>query len=139
MYWRSDCQSQRKAPAAFQPAPIRLIGLNVLAVVALPKTTAAGAMATARFAVYGRSPPYKRARRTHGYGSTAVLPGGCADRVRMDRQARREHLKGLLEELREQRKADVDQVLMELVHFVFELDDEMRRLNTQISKIERRG
>jgi hypothetical protein len=56
----------------------------------------------------------------------------------MDRSARREHLEGLLEELREQRKVDVDQVLMELVHFAFELDDEVTALNAQISKLERR-
>lgn len=55
----------------------------------------------------------------------------------MDRQARRDHLEGLLEELREQRKVDVDQVLMELVHFVFELDDDVRSLAAQISKLER--
>jgi len=56
----------------------------------------------------------------------------------MDRRARREHLEGLLEELREQRKVDVDQVLMELVHFVFELDDEVRNLNARISQLKRR-
>lgn len=55
----------------------------------------------------------------------------------MDRSARREHLEGLLGELREQRKVDFDQVLMELVHFVFELDDEVKSLNAQISKLER--
>lgn len=56
----------------------------------------------------------------------------------MDRRSRREHLQGLLEELREQRKVDVDQVLMELVHFVFELDDEVRNLNARISELKRR-
>jgi len=56
----------------------------------------------------------------------------------MDRRSRREHLEGLLEELREQRKVDVDQVLMELVHFVFELDDEVRNLNARISQLKRR-
>jgi hypothetical protein len=55
----------------------------------------------------------------------------------MDRSARREHLEGLLGELREQRKVDLDQVLMELVHFVFELDDEVRSLSAQISELER--
>lgn len=55
----------------------------------------------------------------------------------MDRESRREHLEGLLEELREQRKVDVDQVLMELVHFVFELDDEVRSLSAQIAKLAR--
>lgn len=56
----------------------------------------------------------------------------------MDRGSRREHLEGLLEELREQRKVDIDQVLMELVHFVFELDDDVRNLNAQITRLERR-
>jgi hypothetical protein len=57
----------------------------------------------------------------------------------MDRQARREHLEALLDELLAQRKVDVDQLLMELLHVVFELDDEVRQLSTQISKLERRG
>ncbi|HEX6229981.1 MAG TPA: hypothetical protein VFZ41_11035 [Solirubrobacterales bacterium] len=57
----------------------------------------------------------------------------------MDRKARREHLEGLLSELREQRRADVDQVLMELIHFVFELDDELKNLNAQISQLDRGG
>jgi hypothetical protein len=46
----------------------------------------------------------------------------------MDRSARREHLESLLEELRGQRKVDSDQLMMELLHFVFELDDELSRL-----------
>lgn len=41
-------------------------------------------------------------------------------------------------ELREQRKVDADQLLMELLHFVFELDDEIRNLNAQVSQLERR-
>ena len=57
----------------------------------------------------------------------------------MDRESRREHLSGLLEELRAQRKVDVDQVLMELVHFVFELDDDLRQLNIRVSKLEQAG
>ncbi len=56
----------------------------------------------------------------------------------MDRGSRREHLEGLLEELREQRKVDIDQVLMELVHFVFELDDDVKSSNAKISQLERR-
>jgi uncharacterized protein with PhoU and TrkA domain len=56
----------------------------------------------------------------------------------MDRTARREHLEGLLEEIREQRKVDVDQLLMELLHFAFELDDEVKNLNAKISNLERR-
>ena len=58
---------------------------------------------------------------------------------RMDRRSRREHLDGLLEELREQRKVDIDQVLMELIHFVFELDDDVKSLNAKISQLEHRS
>ncbi|HEX2708940.1 MAG TPA: hypothetical protein VHM66_13120 [Solirubrobacterales bacterium] len=54
----------------------------------------------------------------------------------MDREIRREHLEGLLEELREQRKVDVDQLLMELVHFVSELDDDLRQLKAEVSKLD---
>lgn len=56
----------------------------------------------------------------------------------MDRNTRREHLQGILEELREQRKVDTDQLLMELLHFAFELDDELRQLDAQISELEQR-
>jgi hypothetical protein len=54
----------------------------------------------------------------------------------MDREIRRKHLEGLLEELREQRKVDVDQLLMELVHFVSELDDDLRQLKAEVSKLD---
>jgi hypothetical protein len=57
----------------------------------------------------------------------------------MERASRREHLEGLLEGLREQRKVDIDQVLMELLHFVFELDDEVRSLHGQVASLERRS
>lgn len=57
----------------------------------------------------------------------------------MERSSRREHLEGLLEQLREQRKADLDQLLMELLHFVFELDDELRDLSARLSQLERRS
>jgi hypothetical protein len=56
----------------------------------------------------------------------------------MDRSARREHLEGLLAGLREQRKVDGDQLLMELLHFVFELDDELSVLNAKIAQLEQR-
>lgn len=59
--------------------------------------------------------------------------------LHVDRERRREHLEGLLEELRAQRKVDIDQVLMELVHFVFELDDDLRQLNTRLSRLEHPG
>lgn len=56
----------------------------------------------------------------------------------MDRGTRREHIEALLEELREQRKVDIDQLLMELVHFVFELDDDLRQLSAQVAKVDQR-
>lgn len=55
----------------------------------------------------------------------------------MDRRSRREHLQGMLEELREQRKVDNDQLLMELLHLVFELDDELTRLDARLAELER--
>ncbi len=58
---------------------------------------------------------------------------------RMDRRSRREHLEGLLDELRQQRKVDIDQVLMELLHFVFELDDDVKSLNAKVSQLEHRN
>lgn len=54
----------------------------------------------------------------------------------MDREIRREHLEGLLEELRQQRKVDVDQLLMELVHFVSALDDDLRQLKAEVAKLD---
>lgn len=57
----------------------------------------------------------------------------------MERPSRREHLEGLLAELREQRKVDVDQLLMELVHFVFELDDDLTNLRARLAELERRN
>lgn len=55
----------------------------------------------------------------------------------MDRSARREHLEGLLGELLEQRKVDSDQLQMELLHFVFELDEEVQSLNERLAELER--
>lgn len=43
----------------------------------------------------------------------------------------------MLEELLEQRKVDSDQLAMELLHFVFELDEEVKSLRAQISELER--
>jgi hypothetical protein len=54
----------------------------------------------------------------------------------MDREARREYLESLLTDLREQRKVDSDQLLMELLHFVFELDDEARELAAKVEALE---
>ncbi len=56
----------------------------------------------------------------------------------MDRSTRREHLEALLAELREQRKVDTDQLSMELLHFVFELDDELKQLSAQVEELEQR-
>jgi hypothetical protein len=56
----------------------------------------------------------------------------------MDRNTRREHLQGILEGLREQRKVDIDQLLMELLHFAFELDDSLRELDARVSELEQR-
>jgi hypothetical protein len=54
----------------------------------------------------------------------------------MDRNARREHLQGILKELGEQRKVDVDQLFMELLHLTFELDDELRQLDARLAELE---
>ena len=55
----------------------------------------------------------------------------------MDRSARRDYLEGLLTELQEQRKIDSDQLAMELLHFVFELDEEVTSLRARLSELER--
>jgi hypothetical protein len=54
----------------------------------------------------------------------------------MDREARREYLESLLADLRDQRKVDPDQLLMELLHFVFELDDEARELAAKVEALK---
>lgn len=54
----------------------------------------------------------------------------------MDRAARREYLESLLSDLGEQRKVDSDQLLMELLHFVFELDDEARELAARVEELQ---
>jgi hypothetical protein len=77
-------------------------------------------------------------RRSSSWASLTEGLGARVYDASMDRGSRREHLEGLLEELREQRKVDIDQVLMELVHFVFELDDDVRSLNAKISQLEHR-
>lgn len=61
-------------------------------------------------------------------------PAAALTMNRVDRQVRREHLEGLLDELLAQRKVDIDQLLMELLHLVFELDDEIRQLGARVSK-----
>ncbi len=44
-----------------------------------------------------------------------------------------------MEELRTQRKVDLDQLLMELLHLVFELDDDVRRLDARVAELEAAG
>jgi hypothetical protein len=45
---------------------------------------------------------------------------------------RREHLERLLDDLRAQRKVDLDEVLMELIHLVLELEGEVARLRGRL-------
>ena len=49
----------------------------------------------------------------------------------MEHTERREHLQRLLDDLRSQRKVDLDEVLMELIHLVLELEDEIAQLRSQ--------
>ena len=49
----------------------------------------------------------------------------------MEHTERREHLQRLLDDLRSQRKVDLDEVLMELIHLVLELEDEIAQLRAQ--------
>lgn len=46
----------------------------------------------------------------------------------MEHRERREHLERLLDDVRAQRKVNLDEVLMELIHLVVELEDEVERL-----------
>lgn len=50
----------------------------------------------------------------------------------VERKERREHLERLLDDIRAQRKIDMDEVLMELIHLVFELEDEIAQLRTRL-------
>lgn len=52
----------------------------------------------------------------------------------VERKERREHLERLLDDIRAQRKIDMDEVLMELIHLVFELEDEIAQLRTRLSE-----
>lgn len=56
----------------------------------------------------------------------------------MDREPRREYLESLLGQISAQRKVDLDQALMELIHFAIELDDEVTQLNAQVAELEER-
>jgi hypothetical protein len=50
----------------------------------------------------------------------------------MERKERREHLQRLLDDVRSQRKVDLDEVLMELIHLVLELEDEIAQLRARL-------
>ncbi|HEU4980252.1 MAG TPA: hypothetical protein VFT14_03475 [Solirubrobacterales bacterium] len=52
----------------------------------------------------------------------------------MDRKERREHVERLLDDIRNQRKIDMDEVLMELIHLVLELEDEVTELRKRLTE-----
>ncbi len=52
----------------------------------------------------------------------------------MEHKERREHLERLLDDLSSQRKVNPDEVLMELIHLVLELEDEIAQLRTRIAE-----
>lgn len=52
----------------------------------------------------------------------------------MDRKERREHVERLLDDIRNQRKVDMDEVLMELIHLVLELEDEVAQLRKRLAE-----
>ena len=50
----------------------------------------------------------------------------------MDRKVRREYLERLADEIGQQRKIDVDQLLLELIRFATELDDQLGELEAKV-------
>ena len=46
----------------------------------------------------------------------------------MEHLERRQHLEKILDDLSQQRKFDLDEVLMEVIHLLLELDDEVKQL-----------
>jgi hypothetical protein len=52
----------------------------------------------------------------------------------MEHKERREHLRRLLDDLSSQRKVDTDEVLMELIHLVLELEDEIGQLRARLAE-----
>ena len=52
----------------------------------------------------------------------------------MEHKERREHLEQLLDDLSSQRKVNSDEVLMELIHLVLELEDEIAQLRTGLAE-----
>jgi hypothetical protein len=54
----------------------------------------------------------------------------------MGHEERRGLVQSLLDDLREQREVDMREAVSELIHLVFELDDEIRQLNERLSRTE---
>jgi hypothetical protein len=52
----------------------------------------------------------------------------------MEHKERREHLRRLLDDLSSQRKVNADEVLMELIHLVLELEDEIAQLRNRLAE-----
>jgi hypothetical protein len=57
----------------------------------------------------------------------------------MAHDERRQAVQSLLEGLAEQRDVDLRVAVSELIHLVFELDDEARQLEQRVSRLERGG
>ena len=52
----------------------------------------------------------------------------------MERKERREHVERLLDDIRAQRKINIDEVLTELIHLVLELEDEIGQLRQRLGE-----
>ncbi|MGE5748176.1 MAG: hypothetical protein ACM33U_13080 [Solirubrobacterales bacterium] len=52
----------------------------------------------------------------------------------MEHRERREHLERLLDDIRSQREVDLDEVLMEMIHLVLELEEEVARLRQIVAR-----
>ncbi|MGI9556706.1 MAG: hypothetical protein ACR2N5_02060 [Solirubrobacterales bacterium] len=57
----------------------------------------------------------------------------------MTSEERRGHLRSLLDDIATQRSVDEDDLRTELIHFVFELDDEVKALTDRIASLENAG
>jgi hypothetical protein len=53
----------------------------------------------------------------------------------MEHKERREHLERLLDDISAQRKVNYDEVLMELIHLVLEVEDEVAGLREQLARL----
>jgi hypothetical protein len=54
----------------------------------------------------------------------------------MDHEERRGRVQQLLDDLRMQREVDPNEALMALIHFVFELDAELKLVDERLSRLE---